>query len=76
MIFEALPQNGAVFGHAFRRLQHGGPGLSAITGGEVTQVAGWKIVREMLKHVWPRDQPALKARVVLALCLLVGAKVQ
>ena len=53
-----------------------GPGLSAITGGEdVTKVAGWKIIREMLKHVWPRDQPVLKARVVVALGLLVGAKV-
>ena len=53
-----------------------GPGLNAITGGEdVTKVAGWRIIREMLKHVWPRDQPRLKARVVVALTLLVGAKV-
>ena len=41
----------------------------------VTEVAGWKIIREMLKHVWPKDKPGLKMRVVLAMGLLVGAKV-
>jgi len=32
------------------------------------------IINTMLKYIWPRDQPALKARVVTALGLLVGAK--
>ena len=36
---------------------------------------GWRIIKEMLRHVWPRDQPKLKIRVVIALSLLVGAKV-
>lgn len=35
----------------------------------------WRILREMVKHVWPRDRPGLKLRVVVALGLLVGAKV-
>ena len=48
--------------------------MSATGGEEVTKIAGWRIIREMLKHVWPRDQPTLKARVVIALGLLVGAK--
>lgn len=56
------------------RFQHMGPGLMA-TGEEVTELAGWKIMREMVKHIWPKNQPALKARVVVALGLLVGAKV-
>ena len=36
---------------------------------------GWKIIRVMVRHVWPRDRPWLKVRVVTALGLLVGAKV-
>ena len=36
---------------------------------------GWKIIREMVRHIWPRDRPWLKVRVVSALGLLVGAKV-
>eukprot|EP00052_Salpingoeca_macrocollata_P011295 m.86904 g.86904 ORF g.86904 m.86904 type:complete len:674 (+) comp17991_c0_seq6:102-2123(+) len=34
-----------------------------------------RIIRTMFQHLWPRDSPALKARVVTALGLLVGAKV-
>ena len=40
-----------------------------------TELAGWKIIREMLRHIWPRDRPDLKLRVVAALGLLVSAKV-
>ena len=29
----------------------------------------------MLKHIWPRDRPSLKVRVVVAIGLLFGAKV-
>jgi ATP-binding cassette subfamily B (MDR/TAP) protein 7 len=39
-----------------------------------TKVGGWIIVKKMLNNVWPRDKPALRARVVTALGLLVGAK--
>lgn len=39
------------------------------------KLSGWKILRVMFKHIWPRDQPKLKARVVVALGFLVGAKV-
>jgi hypothetical protein len=42
---------------------------------EIVEISGWKIVRVMLKHVWPKDQPSLKARVVIAVGLLFGAKV-
>jgi len=43
---------------------------------ESAELAGWKIIREMLKHIWPKKHPKLKARVVIALGLLVGAKVR
>ncbi len=59
--------------HGWCRHQHGGPGF--VTGGEA-DLAGWKIIGEMVRHIWPRDHPALKARVVGALGLLVGAKVR
>ena len=42
---------------------------------EVVELSGWKIIKEMLKHVWPKDKPSLKVRVVLAVGLLFGAKV-
>lgn len=44
--------------------------------GEKTKLDGWRIIKEMLKHIWPRERPSLKARVVIALGLLVGAKVK
>ncbi len=40
------------------------------------ELSGWKILREMMRHIWPSDQPSLKARVVIAVGLLVGAKVR
>ena len=58
----------------FKRCQFGGPG--SVVSNSKTELAGWKIIREMVKHIWPRDQPKLKARVVIAVGLLVGAKVQ
>ena len=39
------------------------------------ELAGWRIIREMLRHIWPQDRPDLKLRVVGALGLLVSAKV-
>ena len=54
------------------RLQHGGPGF--VTG-DTARLEGWKIIREMIRHIWPKEHPSLKARVVIALGLLVGAKV-
>lgn len=57
------------------RRQHAGPGFAYVTN-ESIEISGWKIVRVMLKHVWPKDQPSLKARVVIAVGLLFGAKVE
>lgn len=57
----------------FRR-QHAGPGFSYVTD-ETVELSGWKIIRVMLKHIWPRDKPSLKARVVIAVGLLFAAKV-
>lgn len=46
-----------------------------ISNGQV-QLSGWKILSTMWKHIWPRDKPALKVRVVAAVSLLIGAKVK
>nr|QSX72236.1 ATP binding cassette subfamily B member 7 [Halisarca dujardinii] len=53
------------------RLQFGSH--SHIDGREL-DMKFWPIIREMVGHIWPKDHPALKARVVGAVSLLVGAK--
>ncbi|XP_064405109.1 iron-sulfur clusters transporter ABCB7, mitochondrial-like isoform X2 [Halichondria panicea] len=58
---------------------HVRPGVRSFHGpgnvtGETAKLEGWRIIKEMLRHIWPREQPSLKARVVIALGLLVGAK--
>ena len=42
---------------------------------EEVELSGWRILWLMWKHIWPRDRPALKVRVVVAVGLLFGAKV-
>lgn len=34
-----------------------------------------QIIKSMFTYVWPKDRPEIKARVVMAVSLLVGAKV-
>ena len=41
----------------------------------IIQYSGWRILKVMWKHVWPKDKPSLKVRVLVAVGLLVGAKV-
>ena len=71
--------------HSFQPRQLGGvrawhPGASDISTNQLPkdkeEVGGWKIVKAMLGYVWPKDQPALRFRVVTAFSLLVGAKVR
>ena len=57
------------------RQQHAGANITAESLKGVSSVSGWVILRRMLKHVWPKDRPDLKKRVVAAVVLLVGAKV-
>lgn len=42
---------------------------------EPAKIAEANILRSMMTHLWPKDQPALKLRVVGALGLLLGSKV-
>jgi len=54
-----------------------GPGSQAgnVTDDKVEKdVDAYKVLQTMISHVWPRHQPALKARVVTAFSLLIGAK--
>lgn len=50
-------------------------GVPAKSPFEADTITDMSIIRDMLRYLWPRDRPALKARVVLALLLLVGGKV-
>ena len=36
----------------------------------------WKIIKNLVRYIWPRDDPAIKIRVVTALSLLVAGKVR
>ncbi|KAI9089612.1 iron-sulfur clusters transporter ATM1 [Phlyctochytrium arcticum] len=40
-----------------------------------TAAADWQIIRELFTYLWPKDHPGIKARVVIALSLLVGGKI-
>ena len=39
------------------------------------EVKGRHIIGKMFTYVWPADKPGLRARVIVALGLLVGSKV-
>ena len=41
----------------------------------LASLSGVAIIRSMLKHVWPKDRPDLKRRVIAAVGLLIAAKV-
>lgn len=53
---------------------HAGGGLSADPKNWVNEVNSTKILSAMLSYVWPKDRPDLRARVVISLGLLAGAK--
>ncbi|XP_066266355.1 iron-sulfur clusters transporter ABCB7, mitochondrial-like isoform X1 [Branchiostoma lanceolatum] len=57
---------------------HGSGGDSSIPigvkGVPEDRVAGMQIVRNMMRYVWPKGKTDIKTRVVVALGLLVGAK--
>ncbi|XP_054716031.1 iron-sulfur clusters transporter ABCB7, mitochondrial-like [Uloborus diversus] len=54
------------------------PGASSLllsqTGIPTKNVRGWTIVKKMLSYIWPKDKPEIRRRVVIALGLLIGAK--
>lgn len=39
-------------------------------------VGGWDIIKAMLGYVWPKGDLGIKSRVVVALSLLISAKVR
>ena len=57
-----------------KRLIHSHPG-SVTKETMDKELSPLPIIKTMVGYIWPRDQPALKARVVAALGLLIGAKV-
>ncbi|TPX56213.1 hypothetical protein PhCBS80983_g04708 [Powellomyces hirtus] len=40
-----------------------------------TPAADWQIVKELGAYLWPKNEPGIKARVVIALSLLLGGKI-
>jgi hypothetical protein len=62
-----------------KRLWH--PGASNLTPQDIRgmqegkDVTGYEIIKAMMSYIWPKDNWGIKARVVTALSLLVGAKV-
>ena len=57
------------------RHHYGGTDINSKSLAGLSSVNGWTILRRMLRHVWPKDRPDLKRRVVAAVVLLVAAKV-
>lgn len=49
---------------------------SSLHGAAHKEVGGWQMIRAMLSYVWPKDKPGVKARVIIAAGLLIGAKVK
>ncbi|XP_029200623.2 iron-sulfur clusters transporter ABCB7, mitochondrial-like [Acropora millepora] len=56
------------------RHHYGGSDINSKSLAGLSSVNGWTILRRMLRHVWPKDRPDLKRRVVAAVVLLVAAK--
>ena len=40
-----------------------------------SKINGWVILQKMFSYVWPKNRPSIRARVVVAVSLLIGAKV-
>ncbi|EEW26070.1 ABCB family ABC transporter ATP-binding protein/permease [Rhodobacter ferrooxidans] len=40
-----------------------------------TEASGWQTIKRVLPYLWPQDEPWVKRRVVLALLLLLAAKI-
>nr|XP_042706976.1 iron-sulfur clusters transporter ABCB7, mitochondrial isoform X4 [Chrysemys picta bellii] len=53
---------------------HAGGGLHTDPKQGLKEIDAGKIIRAMLSYVWPKDRPDLRARVVISLGFLAGAK--
>ncbi|XP_061454434.1 iron-sulfur clusters transporter ABCB7, mitochondrial isoform X2 [Rhineura floridana] len=53
---------------------HAGGGLHSDPKEGMKGIHGGKIMKAMLSYVWPKDRPDLRARVVISLGFLAGAK--
>ncbi|CAJ0594372.1 unnamed protein product [Cylicocyclus nassatus] len=51
------------------------PGASTLVPMQArTELSGWQVIRHLVHFVWPKGNRAIKRRVLVALCLLIGAK--
>ncbi|XP_077540244.1 iron-sulfur clusters transporter ABCB7, mitochondrial-like isoform X2 [Haemaphysalis longicornis] len=49
--------------------------LTAQVGVPVESVGSWSIIRQMFVYLWPKEKPEIRTRVVIALGILILAKV-
>ncbi|KAL6731290.1 hypothetical protein Aduo_002168 [Ancylostoma duodenale] len=51
------------------------PGASTLVPMQANaQLSAWEVLQHLVKFVWPKGNKAIKRRVLVALCLLIGAK--
>lgn len=49
--------------------------VTAATDNVAEKVSFKAMLQTMVAHIWPKEKPGLRMRVVLAISLLIGAKV-
>lgn len=47
----------------------------SVVEGNKRNATDWAIIRQLMKYIWPKNDIGVKTRVVIALSLLVGGKV-
>uniref|UniRef100_A0AC34GDE1 ABC transporter ATP-binding protein n=1 Tax=Panagrolaimus sp. ES5 TaxID=591445 RepID=A0AC34GDE1_9BILA len=64
------------FRHVLRAFLHSGPASGVpISGVGAKQPSGSEVIKKLLSYVWPKGNWRIKARVIVALSLLLAAKV-
>lgn len=49
--------------------------MSDASSSQAERKSGWRVIKRVIPYLWPKGQPALRARVILAMIALVVAKV-
>jgi ATP-binding cassette subfamily B (MDR/TAP) protein 7 len=64
------------FRHVLRAFLHNGPASGVpISGVGAQQPSGKEVIKKLLSYVWPKGNWRIKSRVIIALSLLIAAKV-
>ncbi|EEC04178.1 hypothetical protein IscW_ISCW003137 [Ixodes scapularis] len=49
--------------------------LPAQVGVSAKSVSGWSIIKQMFTYLWPKEKPEIRRRVLVAMAILILAKV-